>query len=76
MAEEDRLGGFIDRLITDRGFGFIKGLDGKRYFFHASECDYPFDSLSTGDQMSFEITPSPKGPKAVKVQFLGEGPRP
>jgi CspA family cold shock protein len=60
--------GTIARL-TDRGFGFIKaeGQD-KDLFFHSKELvGVAFDDLREGDQVTFEIGDSPKGPNAIKV---------
>lgn len=60
--------GTIARL-TDKGFGFIK-IDGqaKDLFFHSNELvGVSFDALREGDQVSFEVGESPKGPNAIKV---------
>ena len=60
--------GTIARL-TDKGFGFIKR-DGQErdLFFHSNELvGITFDELREGDQVSFEVAESPKGPNAVKV---------
>ena len=60
--------GTIARL-TDKGFGFIK-VEGreKDLFFHSNELvGVTFDSLREGDQVSFEVADSPKGPNAIKV---------
>ena len=60
--------GTIARL-TDKGFGFIKreGQE-KDLFFHSNELvGVTFDELREGDQVSFEVADSPKGPNAIKV---------
>ena len=61
--------GTIKRVISDRGFGFIGGEDGKEYFFHRNELaeSLDFDRLVGGETFSFEVESSPKGPRAVKV---------
>ena len=61
--------GTIKRVISDRGFGFIGGEDGKEYFFHRNELDasLDFDRLAGGETVSFDVETSPKGPRAVKV---------
>jgi len=61
--------GTIKRVISDRGFGFIGGEDGKEYFFHRNELaeSLDFDRLVGGETVSFEVESSPKGPRAVKV---------
>jgi CspA family cold shock protein len=64
--------GTIKRLVTDRGFGFVKGEDGKEYFFHRSACDegtHLYD-MSEGDAVTFEEEPgSPKGPRARRLSL-------
>lgn len=49
--------GTIDRLVSDRGFGFIDGC-----FFHASDlmAGLRFDELQIGDQLLFDIEETPK----------------
>ena len=59
--------GTIKKLVSDRGFGFIAGDDGKEYFFHRS-ATADFDRLVGGEQVTFEIEQSPKGPRAGRVQ--------
>lgn len=55
--------------LTDKNFGFIsaEGQD-KELFFHANELDgVSFDQLQEGDAVTFEVSDTPKGPAAVKV---------
>ncbi len=61
--------GTIKSLLTDKGFGFIAPEDGgKDVFFHTSEViGNQFSNLKVGDLVSFEISDSPKGPKATGV---------
>ena len=62
--------GTIKRVISDRGFGFIVGEDGKEYFFHRDGLapSVDFDRLVGGESVSFEVESGPKGPRAVQVQ--------
>lgn len=62
--------GTIKRVISERGFGFIGGPDGKEYFFHKNElaASLDFDRLVGGESVAFEVESSPKGDRAVKVQ--------
>jgi CspA family cold shock protein len=62
--------GTIKKLVSDRGFGFIAGEDGKEYFFHRDGLDglTSFDTLVGGEQVTFEIEPSAKGPRANHVR--------
>lgn len=54
--------GEIVRLIRDRGFGFIRTDAGQEIFFHASAVQgTPFDSLSEGQEVTFDIAKDPRG---------------
>jgi CspA family cold shock protein len=61
--------GTIKKVVADRGFGFITAEDGKDYFFHRGGLQLPleFDRLTGGEQVTFEIEQSPKGPRAIRV---------
>lgn len=55
--------------LTDKGFGFIAqdGSD-KDLFFHSSELQgVEYSDLREGDEVTFEVTESPKGPAATNV---------
>jgi CspA family cold shock protein len=62
--------GTMKKIISDRGFGFITGEDGKDYFFHRDGLDrsLEFDRLVGGEKVNFEIESSPRGPRAVNVR--------
>ena len=52
-----------------QGFGFIsrEGED-KDLFFHAKELNgVQFDDLQVGDNVTFEVVDTPKGPAATNV---------
>ena len=57
------------KTLTDKGFGFIaQEGEAKDLFFHAKEVvGVTFDDLKVGDEVTFEIGESPKGPNAVQV---------
>lgn len=65
--------GTIRKLVTDKGFGFIKAEgDGGEYFFHHSGCvpEVNFNSLREGDRVQFaEDEPGPKGDRAKDVEL-------
>jgi len=64
------MNGVIKKLITDKGFGFIS-VEGqeKDLFFHGKALvDVRFDELHEGDQVTFDVEESPKGPNAVNVK--------
>ncbi len=55
---------------TDKGFGFItaQGMDKDLFFHSKSLVGVTFEELNEGDEVSFEVEQSPKGPNAVNVQ--------
>jgi CspA family cold shock protein len=57
--------------LSDRGFGFIVAADGdrKEIFFHRSECQVAFDSLSEGQEVTFDLSQDVKGPRAKNVRL-------
>jgi CspA family cold shock protein len=64
--------GMIRRLISDRGFGFIKTEEGKELFFHRNELQgVDFNSLREGQQVEFEVGQGRNGRlEAVKVRLV------
>jgi CspA family cold shock protein len=61
--------GTIKKVVSDRGFGFIAAEDGTEYFFHRSGTEADFDRLQGGERVTFEVEPSPKGPRAASVRL-------
>jgi len=61
--------GTIRTLRVDKGFGFIKSEAGQDYFFHQTAIyGEGIANLREGDGVEFEVTESPKGPRAVDVK--------
>ena len=56
--------------LTDRGFGFIKGEQGEIFFHQSALVDTDFDSLSEGQQVTYEEGSGPKGPCAENVRLV------
>jgi len=63
--------GTIRRLITGRGFGFIKTEQEEDVFFHRNELqEAEFSSLKEGQEVEFEVGQERTGrPEAVKVSL-------
>ena len=60
--------GTIKKLIRDRGFGFISDTDGKEVFFHQTGVlDNKFETLTEGQEVTFDVESSQKGPRAINV---------
>lgn len=62
--------GTIKRLLSDRGFGFIRGDQGE-LFFHRSEVQgVAFEELHEGQKVEYEIGQGKKGPCATSVRVV------
>ena len=63
--------GVIRRLVTGRGFGFIKTERGEDLFFHHSQLQgVNYDSLREGQQVVFEVGKGRNGrAQAIKVRL-------
>jgi CspA family cold shock protein len=66
--------GKIKKLVRERGFGFVRGDDGKEVFFHRSglgSTDY--DALCEGDTVEYVVQEGPRGARAENVRAISEG---
>ena len=60
--------GTVKWFSASKGFGFIAREEGPDVFVHFSEIqDEGYKTLSEGDEVTFEVIDSPKGPKAAHV---------
>lgn len=65
--------GVVIRIFPDKGYGFIRGLDGISRFFHASWVKSNlFSILKEGSGVAFTPERGDRGYKAVDVQPLIE----
>jgi CspA family cold shock protein len=65
--------GRIKKMVRDRGFGFIRGEDGKEVFFHRSGLGaQDYDSLSEGDVVEYVVQEGPRGARAENVRAVTE----
>jgi CspA family cold shock protein len=61
--------GKIKKMVRDRGFGFIRGDDGKEVFFHRSGLNAAdYDVLSEGDTVEYVVQEGPRGARAENVK--------
>ncbi len=73
MPSGPKVKGRIKKLVRDRGFGFVRGEDGKEVFFHRSglgSTDY--DALSEGDVVEYVVQEGPRGARAENVRAIAE----
>jgi CspA family cold shock protein len=73
MPSGPRVKGRIKKMVRERGFGFIRGDDGKEVFFHRSGLNTSdYDSLSEGDVVEYVIQEGPRGARAENVRAVAE----
>lgn len=60
--------GIVKWFNDKKGYGFIKQEDGQDIFVHFSSIGMPgFKTLAEGDQVSFDVEDSDRGPVAKNV---------
>jgi len=64
-----KIRGKIKKMVRDRGFGFIRGDDGKEVFFHRSGLNASdYDGLNEGDLVEYVVQEGPRGARAEHVK--------
>lgn len=67
--------GRIKKMVRERGFGFIRGEDGKEVFFHRSGLNAgDYDGLNEGDLVEYVIQEGPRGARAEHVRGVTDAP--
>jgi len=62
--------GTVKHLVTKGGYGFIQTEEWPDILFDRNDLrGVTYESLTTGQEVEFEITPTSKGPKAVNVRL-------
>ncbi len=59
--------GTVKFFNAEKGFGFIKGQDGKEIFVHATGL---VDEVRENDEVSYDVKEGKKGPNAVNVKLV------
>lgn len=60
--------GIVQRIVRDKGFGFIKGSDKVEYFFHRSALqNMQFDDLKEGLRVEYEGEETSRGFRAEDI---------
>ena len=63
--------GTVKWFNESKGFGFLSHEGGPDVFVHHSEIRAEgYRTLNEGDKVQFEITQSPKGPRAANVSLI------
>lgn len=64
------MNGTISKVISDKGFGFIQGEDGQKYFMHRSAVrdGSVFEQLREGQSVVFDGGRGDKGLRAENVR--------
>jgi len=69
--------GRIKKMVRERGFGFIRGEDGKEVFFHRSGLNAgDYDGLNEGDLVEYVIQEGPRGARAENVRAVTDAVSP
>jgi CspA family cold shock protein len=62
--------GVIKKLVSEKGFGFIKGDHGELFFHHSAVQGGAFDTLREGQTVEYTEGRGPKGPRAETVTII------
>jgi len=58
---------------VEKGFGFITDTDGTDVFFHKNSLvGVAFETLSGGEEVTYEVEQNPKGKRAVNVSVTSK----
>jgi len=68
---EQEVMGMVVRLFREQGYGFLKGLDGREFYFHRNAVlQNGFKRLEVGTGVRFNESLGEKGPQASMVQIV------
>lgn len=63
----------VSNKFDDRGYGFLRTLDGREIFFHENAVAHgAFDELTVGTEVRFEESLGNQGPQASSLQIVGK----
>ena len=64
--------GEVEKLVAERGFGFIAAQDGLKYFLHASQLvpGTAWEGIEVGQLVEFDALPTHKGLRAVDITVV------
>jgi cold shock protein len=70
IGGEHTMKGIVKFYDIRKGYGFIRGNDGKTIFVHKSAIPFFDIFLTPGEQVEFNMQSSERGPQAVDVKKL------
>jgi CspA family cold shock protein len=73
MPSGPKVQGKIKKLVRERGFGFVRGDDGKEVFFHRSGLGPTDYALSEGDAVEYVVQEGPRGARAENCARSARG---
>ena len=74
MPTGPKVRGRVKKLVPERGFGFVRGDDGKEVFFHRSGLGAERVRLALrGRLVEYVVQEGPRGPRAENVRMVVEG---
>ena len=62
--------GTIKKLVSDRGFGFIKGERDEMFFHHSEVKGVTMEELQDGQMVEYQVGQGKKGPCATSVRVV------
>lgn len=63
--------GFVEKVFSDKGYGFIKSIGGREVYFHKnSVLNNRFKRLRKGTGVHYEEEQGEKGPQAISVRII------
>lgn len=69
---EDTPYAVVNKMFSDKGYGFLMTPDGREIYFHENSVSHPgFDKLTKGDTVRFVEAQGDEGPQASMVKGLG-----
>jgi len=71
----DRYLGEIEKMVDDKGYGFIRGENGKQYFFHITDLEnIQWSEISIGRKVTFQVKREPSDDKAGAAGSVRSSP--
>ncbi len=65
--------GTVANFNPQRGFGFIKRRGERDVFFHITAVQRTPEGIGEGDEVSFEVEDTERGPRAADVRVIKTG---